>query len=203
MVFGHIFGHSRRRPVGRTGACSANGIPAGDALDLAGVVLQAPCRTSRILFLSTRRDGRSLGDMIRSEMGPSLLLSSYLFYRWLALCRQGAGGKPWGISRWSHIPIALLMGIIPLHSPRPHRGNVGHWLCPADGCVDLCRTETNSFMSERICAAIIAYGFIASVLPVWLLLAPRDYLSIFKITITMLAIGIIIVPSRIRMPTPP
>jgi carbon starvation protein len=188
---------------------------------LAGVVFAGAIQDMTVLFLSTRRDGRSLGDMVRSEMGPiagtiagiGVLLICVIILAVLALVVVKAlAGSPWGTFAVScTIPIAIVMGI---YSQFIRPARVGEMSCI--GAVLLLaalvygRTISEdpvlaayfNLSAETLALIIIGYGFVASVLPVWLLLAPRDYLSTFlKIgTITLLAIGIVIVRPDLQMP---
>src|SRR6266496_1925313 len=188
---------------------------------LAGAVFAGAIQDMTVLFLSTRRDGRSLGDIVRAEMGPvagtiagvGILLICVIVLAVLALVVVKAlTGSPWGtFAVFCTIPIALLMGI---YNQFIRPGHVGEM--SLIGCVLLLaaliygRTVSETpalaayfdFKGETLALIIIGYGFIASVLPVWLLLAPRDYLSTFlKVgTIALLAIGIIIVRPDLQMP---
>src|SRR5262245_37505697 len=188
---------------------------------IAGVVFAGAVQDFIILFLSTRRDGRSLGDMIKSEMGTvpgiialfGVLAIMVILLAVLALIVVKAlADSPWGtFTVFATIPIAILMGLYSRFF-RAHR--IGEM--SAMGFVLLMtaimlgqgvsQSPTLSpmftFSGESLALMLIAYGFIASVLPVWLLLAPRDYLSTFlKIgTIVGLAIGILIVMPELKMP---
>src|SRR5512132_214699 len=188
---------------------------------LAGAVFAGAVQDMTVLFLSTRRDGRSLGEMVRAEMGPvagtiagvGILLICVIVLAVLALVVVKALiGSPWGtFAVFCTIPIALLMGV---YNQFIRPGHVGEM--SLIGCVLLLaaliygRTVSETpalaayfdFKGETLALIIIAYGFVASVLPVWLLLAPRDYLSTFlKIgTIALLAVGIIIVRPDLQMP---
>src|SRR5208282_73793 len=146
-------------------------------------------------FMSTRRDGRSLGDMIRAEMGPvaggialvGVLAIMVILLAVLALVVVKAlAGSPWGtFAVFATIPIALLMGV---YARYIRVGRIGEM--SAIGIVLLLtallygRTVAESpdlaplftFKAETLSLIVIGYGFVASVLPVWLLLAPRDYL---------------------------
>src|SRR5918999_1010820 len=188
---------------------------------LAGAVFAGAIQDMTVLFLSTRRDGRSLGDMVRSEMGPAagsiagigILLFSVIILAALALVVVKAlVGSPWGtFAVVSTIPIALLMGIYSRFI-RPGRvGEVsvlGAALLLAALIYGRTVSETPelavyfNLSGESLAILTIGYGFVASVLPVWLLLAPRDYLSTFlKIgTVALLAVGIIIVRPTLEMP---
>jgi carbon starvation protein len=188
---------------------------------LAGVVFAGAIQDMTVLFLSTRRDGRSLGDIVRSEMGPfagaiagiGILLICIIILAVLALVVVKAlVGSPWGtFAVFSTIPIAILMGLYTQYI-RPGRigemSLLGAVLLLAALIYGRTVAETPALAAyfnlsgETLALTIIGYGFVASVLPVWLLLAPRDYLSTFlKIgTITLLAIGIIIVRPNLEMP---
>jgi carbon starvation protein len=174
-----------------------------------------------VLFLSMRRDGRSLGDLIKSEMGeiPGLiaLLGTFMIMviilAVLALIVVKAlTGSPWGaFTVMATIPIALFMGI---YSRYIRVGRIGE--ISLIGFVLLMLAIVGgqmvhdsptwgpafTFTGIQLTWMLIGYGFVASVIPVWLLLAPRDYLSTFlKIgTILALAIGIVIVAPHLRMP---
>src|SRR6478672_671348 len=188
---------------------------------LAGVVFAGAVQDFMILFISTRRDGRSLGDMIKTEMGDipgliamfGILMIMIILLAVLALIVVKAlAGSPWGtFTVFATIPIAILMGLYSRFL-RPHRigemSGIGFVLLMA--AIFLGQPVSQSptlaplftFKGEALALILIAYGFIASVLPVWLLLAPRDYLSTFlKIgTIMGLAIGIVIVMPSLQMP---
>jgi len=188
---------------------------------LAGVVFAGAVQDMVVLFLSTRRDGRSLGDMIRSEMGPiagaiagiGVLLICIIVLSVLALVVVNAlKGSPWGtFAVVCTIPIALLMGVYSRFI-RPGRiaemSIIGALLLLAALVYGRTVAETPALAAyfnltgPTLALLIIGYGFVASVLPVWLLLAPRDYLSTFlKIgTIVLLAVGIIIVRPELQMP---
>lgn len=222
VLFGHHFAAiAGAGPlVGPVLAAQMGYLP-GTLWILAGVVFAGAVQDMIVLFMSTRRDGRSLGDMIRSEMGPvaggialvGVLLIMIILLAVLALVVVKAlAGSPWGtFAVVATIPIAMLMGIY-CRFIRP--GKIGEM--SAIGFVLLMsaliygRTVAETpelavlfnWKGETLALAIIGYGFVASVLPVWLLLAPRDYLSTFlKIgTICLLAIGIMIVQPELKMP---
>jgi carbon starvation protein len=222
VLFGHHFAAiAGAGPlVGPVLAAQMGYLP-GTLWILAGVVFAGAVQDMTVLFLSTRRDGRSLGDMIRAEMGVvpgtiagiGVLLICVIILAVLALVVVNAlKASPWGtFAVFCTIPIALLMGVYGRFI-RP--GRVGEM--SAIGAVLLLvalvygRTvaETPALASvftlsgPNLALIIIAYGYVASVLPVWLLLAPRDYLSTFlKVgTVVLLAIGIIIVHPDLQMP---
>jgi carbon starvation protein len=188
---------------------------------LAGVVFAGAVQDMTVLFMSTRRDGRSLGDMVRSEMGPvagaiagiGVLLICIIVLAVLALVVVKAlVGSPWGtFTVFCTVPIALIMGVY-ARFIRP--GRIGEMSIIGAALLLLAlvygRTVSQDASLEHyfnlsgttLALTIIGYGFVASVLPVWLLLAPRDYLSTFlKIgTILLLAIGILIVRPELQMP---
>jgi carbon starvation protein CstA len=187
---------------------------------LAGVVFAGAVQDMTVLFLSTRRDGRSLGDIIRSELGPvpgtiagiGILMICVIVLAVLAMVVVMAlKGSPWGtFAVFCTIPIALIMGV---YSRFIRPGRIGEM--SALGVVLLLaalvygRTVSETpelaawfnLSGPTLAVIIIGYGFVASVLPVWLLLAPRDYLSTFlKVgTIALLAIGIMIVRPDLQM----
>src|ERR1700757_4642765 len=196
------------------------GYLAGTLWIRAGVVFAGAVQDMIVLFLSTRRDGRSLGDMIRSEMGPlagtiagiGVLLICVIILAVLALVVVNAlKSSPWGTFTVAcTIPIALIMGIYG-RFVRP--GRVGE-MSAIGGLLLLAALLYGRTVSETPALAhyftfagpglalIIGYGFTASVLPVWLLLAPRDYLSTFlKVgTVALLAIGVLIAHPQLQMP---
>jgi carbon starvation protein len=188
---------------------------------LAGVVFAGAVQDFMVLFLSMRRDGRSLGDLIKSEMGeiPGLiaLLGTFMIMviilAVLALIVVKAlTGSPWGaFTVMATIPIALFMGVYSRYIRVGRIGEIsligfvllmlaivgGQWVhdSPTWG-------PAFTFTGIQLTWMLIGYGFVASVIPVWLLLAPRDYLSTFlKIgTILALAVGIVIVAPHLQMP---
>jgi carbon starvation protein len=221
VLFGHHFAAiAGAGPlVGPVLAAQMGYLP-GTLWILAGVVFAGAVQDMTVLFLSTRRDGRSLGDMIRSEMGPvaggiagiGILLICVIVLSVLALVVVKAlSGSPWGtFTVVCTIPIALLMGIYSRFI-RPGRIAEMSALGVVFLLVALVLGQTVSqtpalaawfdLSGGTLALMIIGYGFVASVLPVWLLLAPRDYLSTFlKIgTIMLLALGIILVRPDLQM----
>jgi len=188
---------------------------------IAGVVLAGAVQDFMVLFMSTRRNGRSLGDMVREEMGriPGTIalfgcfLIMIIILAVLALIVVKAlAESPWGMfTVMATIPIAMFMGIY-MRYIRP--GRIGEisligvvllllsiWL---GGVVAADPTwgPAFTFTGVQITWMLVGYGFVAAVLPVWLVLAPRDYLSTFlKIgTIVALAIGILIIAPELKMP---
>ncbi|MGR4043253.1 carbon starvation CstA family protein [Pseudomonas sp. 910_21] len=188
---------------------------------IAGVVLAGAVQDFMVLFLSTRRNGRSLGDMVREEMGriPGTIalfgcfLIMIIILAVLALIVVKAlAESPWGIfTVMATIPIAVFMGVY-MRYIRP--GRIGEisligvvlllgsiWL-GGQVAADPVWGKMFTFTGIQITWMLIGYGFVAAVLPVWLILAPRDYLSTFlKIgTIIALAIGILITMPELKMP---
>ncbi|EPJ85263.1 MULTISPECIES: carbon starvation CstA family protein [Pseudomonas] len=188
---------------------------------IAGVVLAGAVQDFMILFLSTRRNGRSLGDMVREEMGriPGTIalfgcfLIMIIILAVLALIVVKAlAESPWGMfTVLATIPTAMFMGIY-MRYIRP--GRIGE--ISVIGVVLLLLSiwvggqiaaspewaPMFTFTGVQITWMLVGYGFVAAMLPVWLLLAPRDYLSTFlKIgTIVALAIGILILAPELKMP---
>ena len=188
---------------------------------LVGVVFAGAVQDFLILFFSTRRDARSLGDMIRTEMGRvpgtialvGVLAIMVILLAVLALVVVKAlADSPWGtFTVAATIPIALLMGVYGRFI-RPGRiaemSGIGFVLLMAAimGGERVAASTTLAPLftldGPTLALALMAYGFVASVVPVWLLLAPRDYLSTFlKIgVIAGLALGILIVRPQLHMP---
>jgi len=188
---------------------------------LAGVVFAGAVQDFMVLFMSMRRDGRSLGDLIKSEMGeiPGVIalfgtfMIMVIILAVLALIVVKAlTGSPWGtFTVMATIPIALFMGIYSRYIRVGRIGEIsligfvllmlaiigGQWVhdSPTLG-------PMFTFTGTELTWMLIGYGFVASVIPVWLLLAPRDYLSTFlKIgTIVALALGIVFVAPHLQMP---
>jgi carbon starvation protein len=222
VVFGHHFAAiAGAGPlVGPVLAAQMGYLP-GTLWILFGVILAGAVQDFMILFLSVRRDGRSLGDMVRAEMGPTagviamigVLMIMFIILAVLALVVVKAlAESPWGTFTVAMtMPIAVFMGVY-LRYLRPGRvmevsliGLVllllSIWL---GGVVahDPQWAAMFHFNGRQLAWMLIGYGFVASVLPVWLLLAPRDYLSTFlKIgTVVLLALGILIAAPELRMP---
>ncbi|KJK18228.1 carbon starvation CstA family protein [Pseudomonas sp. NPDC087612] len=188
---------------------------------IAGVVLAGAVQDFMILFLSTRRNGRSLGDMVREEMGriPGTIalfgcfLIMIIILAVLALIVVKAlAESPWGMfTVMATIPIAMFMGIYMRYIRPGHIGEISLigvvllllsiWL-GGQVAADPVWGPAFTFTGVQITWMLVGYGFVAAVLPVWLVLAPRDYLSTFlKIgTIVGLAIGILIIAPELKMP---
>ncbi|WP_327593594.1 carbon starvation CstA family protein [Streptomyces chartreusis] len=186
---------------------------------IAGVIFAGAVQDMVVLFFSTRRDGRSLGQMAREEIGPfggaAALVATFvimiILLGVLALVIVNAlAQSPWGtFSIAMTIPIALLMGFY-LRVLRPGRVTevsvigvallllalvAGRWVAESSWA------DTFTPAPATLVVWMVAYGFIASILPVWMLLAPRDYLSTFmKIgTIFLLALGVIVALPTLKM----
>jgi carbon starvation protein len=186
-----------------------------------GVVLAGAVQDSVILMGSMRRNGKTLGQIAKEEVGPfggiiasiGIIAIMIILIAVLALVVVKAlANSPWGVFTIAMtIPIALLMGIY-MRFIRPGRvleGSVigfvlliialwsGQFVSESPALAGMF-----TFTASQLAIMIAIYGFIASILPVWLLLAPRDYLSSFlKIgVILLLAIGILFVLPDLKMP---
>lgn len=180
---------------------------------ITGVVLAGAVQDFMVLFISSRRNGRSLGDLVREEMGQvagtialfgAFLIMIIILAVLAMIVVKALAESPWGMfTVIATMPIAIFMGIY-MRYIRP--GRIGEisvvgivllllaiWF---GGKVGAHPTwgPAFTFTGTQITWMLIGYGFVAAVLPVWLLLAPRDYLSTFlKIgVIVALAIGIVI-----------
>ncbi len=222
IVFGHHFAAiSGPGPlVGPVLAAQFGYLP-GTLWILIGVVLGGAVQDFVILTASLRRNGKSLGQMVREEINgfagalalTAILAIMVILLAVLALVVVKAlAESPWGVfTVGATIPIALFMGGY-LRFLRPGRtleasviGVVGLALAVWAGqrvhaSPDLAAAFT--LRAEPLAWVLIGYGLLASVLPVWLLLAPRDYLSTFmKLgTIVALALGVVLVLPGLRMP---
>src|SRR5687767_10816843 len=222
IVFGHHFAAiSGPGPlVGPVLAAQFGYLP-GALWILVGVVLGGAVQDFVVLFCSMRRNGKSLGQMVREELNSfaggialvAILAIMIILLAVLALVVVKAlAESPWGVfTVGATIPIAIIMG-----------GYLRFWRvgkvmeASAFGVVMLLLavwggqfvhghaglSKVFTLSTERLAWWIIAYGFAASVLPVWLLLAPRDYLSTFmKLgTIFALVIGVFLVLPNLKMP---
>jgi carbon starvation protein len=222
IVFGHHFAAiAGPGPlVGPVLAAQFGYLP-GTIWILAGAMFGGCVQDFVILLFSVRRDGKSLGQMSREEVGRvggfvafvAVFSIVTILLGVVALVVVNAlKGSPWGTFTIAMtIPIAILMGIY-LRWLRPAKvleasllGFVlvmlavvgGQWIAR-----DPTAAKLFTFSAAALAAMIIAYGFAASALPVWLLLAPRDYLSTFvKLgTIAVLAVGIIALHPTMHMP---
>jgi carbon starvation protein len=221
IVFGHHFAAiAGPGPlVGPVLAAQFGYLP-GTLWIIAGAALGGAVQDFITLFFSLRRDGKSLGQMAREEIGKvggfvaliTVLIIMVILLAVVGLVVVNAlAGSPWGtFTIAATMPVALLMGLY-LRYWRPGRvlecsalgfalviASIfgGQWISHSSWAAAF------TFSSTALALCIIAYGFLASALPVWLLLAPRDYLSTFvKLgVITMLAVGILVVRPELQMP---
>lgn len=188
---------------------------------LAGAVFAGAVQDFVILVLSSRRDGRSLGMMIKQELGDVpgvvalvglVMIMTILLSALALIVVKALAQSPWGaFTLLCTVPIALVMGVY-MRFLRP--GKVlevsiigfallmvavvgGGWVAR-----DATIAPHFTFSATTITWGLIVYGFVASVLPVWLLLAPRDYISTFmKIgTLLVLAVAMVFVGPMMQMP---
>jgi carbon starvation protein len=187
---------------------------------IVGVILAGAVQDMTVLFFSLRRNGRSLGQMVRDEVGVvggvaaliAVFVIMIILLAVLALVVVNAlAASPWGtFSIGMTIPIALFMGFY-LRVLRPGRVIevsvvgvallllaivAGNWVQESSWA------DTFTLTPQQLVIALVVYGFLASVLPVWMLLAPRDYLSTFmKIgAIGLLAIGVLASAPTLQAP---
>ena len=222
IVFGHHFAAiAGPGPlVGPTLAAQFGFLP-GALWIVIGVALGGAVQDCVILCASIRRNGKSLGQMAKEEIGTTAGMTALVAVQGimvvliavLALIVVNAlGESPWGVVTVGlTIPIALLMGGY-MRWIRPHRvleataGGlallvvalyIGRWVADTPSLA-----PTFTLGRPALAFAIMIYGFAASVLPVWLLLAPRDYLSAFvKIGVVIaLALAVVFVMPQLQMP---
>ncbi len=222
IVFGHHFAAiAGPGPlIGPTLAAQFGYLP-GTLWILIGAVLGGAVQDMVTLFFSTRRDGRSLGQMARDEIGviggTAALVGTFMIMIILIavlglVVVNAMKHSPWATSTVAAtIPIAMIIGIY-MRNIRPGRvleaSAIGVVLLLlsvfAGGWIDHNETLRVYFDHDGLplAFAIIVYGFAAAVLPVWLLLAPRDYLSTYmKLgTVILLAVAIIMLRPEIHMP---
>lgn len=224
MVFGHHFAAiAGPGPLVGPVLASQFGFLPGTLWILIGATLGGGVHDSIMLFASVRRNGKSLGRMVKEEIGPvtgmiamiCLLAIMMIILAVLALVVVKAlADSPWGLFTIAMtIPVALVMGfggrffrlgIVPVTII----GIAGLMLSVygggllAPGGALHSWAEAFTWKKEPLAFAIIIYGFAASVLPIWMLLAPRDYLSTFlKIgAVAALAIAIILAQPLLHMP---
>ena len=219
VLFGHHFAAiAGAGPlVGPVLAAQMGYLP-GTLWIVVGVIFAGAVQDMVILFFSMRRDGKSLGQMARDEIGPvggvAALIAVFsimiILLAVLALVVVNAlAQSPWGVfSIAMTIPIALFMGFY-MRVIRPGRVlettaiGVGLLMLAivAGGWVDDSSwADTFRLSPETLAICLVVYGFFASVLPVWLLLAPRDYLSTFmKVgVILLLAVGIVVTAPQLE-----
>jgi carbon starvation protein len=222
IVFGHHFAAiAGPGPlVGPTLAAQFGYLP-GTLWILVGAVLGGCVQDMTILLLSTRRNGRSLGQMAREELGPlagiAALIGTFLILVVLVavlglVIVNAMKHSPWATSTvFATIPIAVVVGVY-LRVWRPGRVLESSLLGVAlvllavfgGGWVDQHSALRGWFdyAAVPLAGAIMVYAWIAAILPVWLLLAPRDYLSTFlKLgTVVLLALAIVLTHPTLKMP---
>ena len=222
VVFGHHFAAiAGPGPlIGPTLAAQFGYLP-GTLWILIGGVLGGAVQDMVTLFLSTRRNGRSLGQMARDELGAiggvAALVATFLIMIILIavlglVVVNAMKHSPWATSTVAAtIPIAMLVGLY-MQRLRPGRVLEGSLLgvvllllaVAAGGWIDQqpVLREWFNHPGLPLAYAVIGYGFAAAILPVWLLLAPRDYLSTYmKLgTVVLLAIAIVILHPEVKMP---
>ena len=190
---------------------------------LVGATLGGAVHDSVILFCSTRRRGKSLGQMVRDEVGPfagalaliSVVAIMVILLAVLALVVVKAlAESPWGLfTIAATMPIAIVMGVA--MKTTGHSGKALAWisafgviaLLGSVGLGSLLRDYPSleavlTLKGTTLAWWIMGYGFLASVLPVWRLLAPRDYLSTFMKIGTVMALGVavIVLSPDLKMP---
>jgi carbon starvation protein len=222
IVFGHHFAAiAGPGPlVGPTLAAQFGYLP-GALWIIVGAVLAGAVQDFVVLFCSLRRDGKSLGQMAREEIGKTggfaalitVLLIMVILLAVVALVIVNAlRSSPWGtFTIAATMPIAIFMGLY-LRYWRPGKvlecSGIGFVLIVASifggQAVSQSATWTPwfTFSGIAIASGLIVYGFMASALPVWLLLAPRDYLSTFvKLgVVLLLALGVLLVHPTLQLP---
>jgi carbon starvation protein len=222
IVFGHHFAAiAGPGPlVGPVLAAQFGYLP-GTLWIIAGAVLGGAVQDFVILFASLRRDGKSLGQMAREEIGKvggfaalfTVLLIMVILLAVVGLVVVNAlKGSPWGtFTIVATMPVALLMGIY-LRYWRPGKvlesSAIGFVLVLASIFGGQAVSQSTSlaplftWSAMTLATGIIFYGFTASALPVWMLLAPRDYLSTFvKLgVVLLLGIGVIFVRPELQLP---
>ncbi|MFD7031838.1 carbon starvation CstA family protein [Streptomyces sp. NPDC059917] len=221
VLFGHHFAAvAGAGPLVGPVLASQMGYLPGTIWIVAGVIFAGAVQDMVTLFFSTRRNGRSLGQMARDEIGPvggaaalvAVFMIMIILLAVLALVIVNAlADSPWGVfSIGMTIPIALFMGFY-LRVLRPGRITevsligvallllaivAGGWVAESSFA------DVFTLDKETLVIWMVGYGFLASVLPVWMLLAPRDYLSTFmKVgTIGLMAAGVVIAMPTLKMP---
>jgi carbon starvation protein len=222
VLFGHHFAAiAGAGPlVGPVLAAQMGYLP-GTLWIIVGVVLAGAVQDFMVLFVSTRRDGRSLGDLVKSELGlvPGMIALIGTFVIMVIILAvlalivvKALAASPWGtFTVAATIVIAMFMGVYNRYL-RPGRVGevsviglvllIGSIVAGGQVAESATLAPMFTFDAKQLTWMLIIYGFIASVLPVWLLLAPRDYLSTFlKIgTIVGLALAMVFVAPNLRMP---
>ena len=223
VLFGHHFAAiAGAGPLVGPTLAAQFGFAPGFLWLLIGGVLAGCVQDFTVLVASIRHKGKSLADVARTEISPFaglVAMIAVLFILLVTLAGLGIvvvnalSNSPWGVfTIGMTIPIALIMGVWMFKS-NPGRVTIvgpsifgvvlligcviaGHWVAQTSAAGPL------TFTPHEICIIMAIYGFVASVLPVWLLLEPRDYLSTYvKLgTIAVLVIGVIVVHPNIQFP---
>jgi len=219
VVFGHHFAAiAGPGPlVGPVLAAQFGYLP-GTLWILIGAALGGGVHDAIVLFASMRRDGKSLGQMLKEEINPfvgliamfSLLAIMTILLAVLGLVvAKALAHSPWGLFTIAcTIPLAMIMGVAIKSgkigvTPVSIAGVVGLLLSVVGGkFLPPSWNEALTLSTPSLAWAIMIYGFAAAVLPVWLLLAPRDYLSTFmKLgTVAVLAVFIVFLAPPLQMP---
>lgn len=222
VLFGHHFAAiAGAGPLVGPILAAQMGFLPGTIWILVGVMMAGAVQDFLILFISTRRDGRSLGEMARQELGAfagvitmlgALGVMIIILSALALVVVKALADSPWGLfTIAATIPIALFMGVY-MRFIRPSKiaevSLIGFVLMMAaiifggDVAQHPYWGPFFTLKGTSLTWVLVIYGFIASVLPVWLLLAPRDYLSTFlKIGVIVgLAIGIVFAMPELKMP---
>lgn len=222
VLFGHHFAAiAGAGPLVGPILAAQMGFLPGTIWILVGVMLAGAVQDFLVLFISTRRDGRSLGEMARQELGAfagvitmlgALGVMIIILSALALVVVKALADSPWGLfTIAATIPIALLMGVW-MRFLRPGKiaevSLIGFVLMMAaiiyggDIAQHPYWGPFFTLKGTTLTWVLVGYGFIASVLPVWLLLAPRDYLSTFlKIGVIVgLAVGILFAMPEMKMP---
>jgi carbon starvation protein len=220
VVFGHHFAAiAGPGPLVGPVLASQFGYLPGTLWILVGATLGGAVHDSIVMFCSLRRGGRSLGSMIRDEVGPfagvlalfgSVAIMIIIIAVLALVVVRALAESPWGLfTILATMPLAMLMGLGMRHTKIgvvaiSIFGVVGLMLAVCGGQW-LHGTALERWLTldgRTLAVGIMAYGVIASVLPVWLLLAPRDYLSTFmKIgAVAVLGVAIVLLAPPLRMP---
>ncbi len=223
VVFGHHFAAiAGPGPLVGPVLAAQFGFLPGMLWILVGATLGGAVHDSVILFCSVRRGGKSLGRMVRDEVGPfagaaalvSIVAIMVILLAVLALVVVNAlAESPWGLfTIAATMPIALVMGLAMKSAGPSGRGLA--WISAFGVLALLAAVWGGQFLHGTVLEGaftlskttlawwIMGYGLLASVLPVWLLLAPRDYLSTFMKIGTLLALGVavIVLAPALKMP---
>ena len=222
VLFGHHFAAiAGAGPLVGPILAAQMGFLPGTIWILVGVMFAGAVQDFLILFISTRRDGRSLGEMARQELGSfagvvtmlgALGVMIIILSALALVVVKALANSPWGLfTIAATIPIALFMGVY-MRFLRPGKiaevSLIGFVLMMAaiiyggDVAADPYWGPFFTLKGTELTWVLVIYGFVASSLPVWLLLAPRDYLSTFlKIGVIVgLAIGILFAMPELKMP---